>query len=435
MNWQLLPWGFSMVRRLEKSLILIIFLYFNWFQYVFGIRQSILYVAALTLAVLIGFDICLKKRIVIFKSLSIVKTYIIFGSYALLTGLFIATDRVFMLTALLQFFEYVYICYTIYYISRTEASMEWILKVFYITALICGLQTLFFGEVRRSASLFVTTIGETNNPNTLGILMVFGIIAVLFDFESFQNQFLLKMSSIALFSYIVILTGSRKSFLAMVIILVFWLINYFTYTKFNKNNIQFIGFKGLFRKLVIILGVVAALTYVSGGAFSESSMMTKLLQLFTHGGLSESERIPLYLQAFAFFKQYPLFGIGFRQYEVLYFGHIYSHSTYAEILSCTGIVGTLIFFLPIVILLLKLVVSSFIYKNESCYKYRIILLVLLTELFIAGTQIVIYDLSHMTLITYLFWEFRRLENIKCHNVVNLPSDKITVSSTRRGVDV
>lgn len=424
-----------MIRKVEKILILIIFLYLDWFQYVFGVRQVIIYAAALLLAALICTEIIQQRKIVFSRAPSIIKTYFLFGIYALLTGLFIATNSSTMLSALMQYFEYVFICFSIYFISKSEGSMKWILRILYICALICGIQTVLFGKAIRSAAVFVTTMGANNNPNTLGVVMVFGIMAIVFDYEALQKRFMLRIASIVVFAYVTILTGSRKAFIAMAILMIVWAINYVVYTKKSGNEFKTKGIKGVLQNLAIIIGVIAALVYISSSAFSETSMLSKLLLLFTNGGVADSERIPLYQQAVEYFLQHPIFGIGFRQYEILYYSHIYSHSTYAEILSCTGAVGTIIFFVPILGLLCKVIARAFTRINADSYEYRMILLILVVELFIAATQIAIYDLGHMTILTFLFWQFSKLESKRYSSEDGNRHNNSHVQMINRGVQI
>ena len=422
-----------MIRKSEKILILIIFLYLDWVQYVIGVRQVIIYVAAILLAALLGAEIVQQRRVIISRTPSIIKTYLTFGVYSLLTGMVIATNIDFMFSALLQYFEYTFICFSIFYISKIEGSIKWILNILNICSMVCALQTILFGKAIRSATVFVTTMGSRNNPNTLGIIMVFGIMAVLFDYEALRKHFMVKMASIVVFAYVTILTGSRKAFIAMTILLLLWALNYVIYTKQNGNEFQTKGLKGYFQNLAIVICIIAALVYISSSAFSETAMLSKLLLLVSNGGIADSERIPLYQQAFVYFLSHPVFGIGYRQYEVLYFAHIYSHSTYAEILSCTGIMGTLIFFIPIIRVLFKTISRCFSRYVEDAYSYRMVLLILAVELFIAATQIVIYDLGHMTMFTLLFWKFTALENrqsqINQREVINT----VQTSSLYRGV--
>ena len=400
-----------MIRTIEKALILIIFLYLDWFQYVFGVHQWIVYAAAALLALLICLDTVQRRTIAVSGIPKIVLTYIFFGIYAFVSGVFLASDKSFFLTAMLQYAEYMFVCYAIYHVSQEDKDMTWLLGILFLSACLCAFQTVFFGKTIRSAAVYVTTMGRSNNPNTLGIVMVLGMMAVLFDYRFIQKHFVAALISVVVFGYVIILTGSRKAFLAIVLLLAGWVINYVVYTLKSGGRFQTKGWKGFLQNAAIVAGIVAALMYVTSSAFSSTSLVSKLL-LLIRGGLASSERVPLYEQALVFFRQHPFFGVGFRQYEVLYERHLYSHSTYAEILACTGIVGTLIFFLPIGWLTVKGAQRALARTNVYSYMYRMLYLILGIELFIAATQVAVYDLSHMTLFTFLFWQFDRAEEYR-----------------------
>ena len=222
--------------------------------------------------------------------------------------------------------------------------------------------------------------------------------------------------SVVVFAHVVILTGSRKAFLAIALLLVGWVINYVVYTRKSGYRFHTRDWKGFLQNAALVAALVAALFYLTSSAFTNTSLVSKLLLLFSRGGVASSERTVLYEQALVFFSQHPFFGVGFRQYEVLYELHLYSHSTYAEILSCTGIVGTLIFFLPIGWLTVKTALRAFARTNVYSYMYRMLLLILGIELFVAATQVVIYDLSHMTVFTFLFWQFDRAEEYRAQTI-------------------
>ena len=198
--------------------------------------------------------------------------------------------------------------------------------------------------------------------------------------------------------------------------LIGWVINYVVYTRKSGYRFHTRGWKGFLQNVALAAGIVAALLYLTSSAFTSTSMVSKLLQLFARGGVASNERTVLYEQALVFFSQHPIFGVGFRQYEVLYELHLYSHSTYAEILSCNGIVGALIFFLPIGWLTVKTALRAFARTDVYSYMYRMLLLILGIELFVAATQVVIYDLSHMTVFTFLFWQFDRAEAYRAQTI-------------------
>ncbi len=406
-----------MIRTIEKYLVLAILLYLNWFQYVFGVHQVILYIAALLLAGLLVLDTMEQKTIVVSSMPKIVLTYIFFGVYAFVTGAVVATNKSVFLSTIVQYFEYAFVCYAMYHISKEENNMRWVLGALYITAAVCALQTVFFGKTSVSSGVYVITISPSNNPNTLGMMMVFGVMAVLFDYRRIQKHFLMLLISLLVFGYVTMLTGSRKSFISVGILLAGWVVNYVLYARKSGRRITNKGWKGFLQNAAIVVGILGVLIYMSSSAFSQTSILTRLLKLFGSSDLASSERVNLYVQAVEFFKEHPVFGIGYRQFEVLYEMQYYSHSTYAEILSCTGVVGTVIFFAPIVWLTVKLTARAFARTNGLSYKYRMLFLMLAVELLVSATQIAIYDLGHMTVYTFIFWEFDQLERVRTETAV------------------
>jgi O-antigen ligase len=61
---------------------------------------------------------------------------------------------------------------------------------------------------------------------------------------------------------------------------------------------------------------------------------------------SDLGRIDLYSEAWKYFLQNPIFGLGFNQFRLYNSKGMYSHSTYMEILANTGMVGAVLFFAP-----------------------------------------------------------------------------------------
>ena len=75
----------------------------------------------------------------------------------------------------------------------------------------------------------------------------------------------------------------------------------------------------------------------------------------------------------------------------------------------------LLFFIPIVRLVGNMVTRSLKRDIPNLYNYRMLLLVAIVELFMIGMQILIYDLAHMAVLTFLFVEFSLLENQRIEN--------------------
>ena len=146
--------------------------------------------------------------------------------------------------------------------------------------------------------------------------------------------------------------------------------------------------------LTIIISACLAYFYVINNYINSSSFI-RLQKLFSDGGTSV--RLELYRLAIEYWKTSPLFGIGLDQYKILCPYGFFSHSTYAELLSCTGIFGITIFFFPIISLILKLL-KDFYIKKKISYTSKIVLLMILIELFIGVGQVFTFSFEHLLIL-------------------------------------
>lgn len=148
---------------------------------------------------------------------------------------------------------------------------------------------------------------------------------------------------------------------------------------------------------VMIVGIGLGI-YYGITQFVNTSIYARFLMLDN----ASSTRLQLYKDAVKFWKMSPIFGIGFGQYQVFSSYRLYSHSTYAEILACTGIIGCLLFFIPLFAYSFKLLKNAFCKKSQNNYEAVIRLSMLFIELLLGATMIFIYDFSHMLILLYLF---------------------------------
>ena len=391
-----------MVYKLGKILIGIILLYLFWFKEAYMESSLVLYISTILLIVLFFLSIYLKKYKLNLKNSNsnygIVKTFFIFGCYSLFTGFFLVKDRVLFYNQLFIFFSYTLICFFIYYFSADKNNFLWLLKTIVFIGVSCSIQTIIFPYYYSNGSVVVTTMSKTNNPNTLGLVSCFSI----FSLGMLLVQRKIKIKSLFwglnfLFIYIIILTGSRKCLFSGMFLMIYFFIDFFCGKKVSKNQILKI-IPWVFSISIIILFMREKILY-----FYLNSSSFERLQLFFKS-ISENKRLKLYEDAILFWKVNPLFGIGFNQYRVFSIFRYYSHSTYAEILSCSGLVGIILFFTPFIFLIVKLIKVSFSKKYIYRNIYRYILIMIIVELFLGVGQIFIYDLFHMVILTYLFGE-------------------------------
>lgn len=381
-----------MYLKLCKLFVSIFLLYNTWYSQIWEANQLILYVSVGLSAVFMLLDATfVLKRFEIGRVNPIVKMYVIFGLYVIASGVFVSIDKGEFLASAFTYISFTLIAFEIWYISFRLENFSWILNLFYLFALLCALTTIFNGQDYKT-EVVVKTMGKNNNPNTLGVLMVFGIFATIFQKKAFMKNFILKYLSILIFLYVILLSGSRKSLFAGGGLFVFWVIEYFIESRKEKLTL-----KKLFIVGTIILSIVGIVIYILN-VYVGLSGFERLLLLFKEGGTSI--RLELMDMAVQYWKSSPIFGIGLDQFRILNTYGYYSHSTYFEILSCTGILGLLLFFIPLIKLLFTSIKKS-LGKRGDLYKIRICLLMLAVELFLGIGQIFIYSATHMIILVFI----------------------------------
>ena len=378
--------------KICKFFVGIYLLYNMWYSQIWGANQLFLYVS-------VGFSIFfmfldavfVMKKFNIGKINPIIAMYIVYGVYAILTGMIVSIDKHEFFSSVFTYISFTLVVFVFWYISFRTQKTKWILDLIYVLALLCALTTIFNGQPYNNG-VIVTTMGEYNNPNTLGVLMVFGIFATVIQKESFEKHFVLKYTSIFAFLYVILLTGSRKALFAGIGLFIFWLIEYFIEKKKERLSL-----KSLAIIMTVLLSVLGAMGYVVN-IYVGTSGFERLLMFFEEGGTST--RLQLMDMAVQYWKTSPIFGIGLDQFKILNPYGYYSHSTYAEILACTGIIGCLLFFIPLIKILLIAVKKSFRHRADL-YKMRVCLLMLGVELFLGIGQIFIYSISHMLILFFI----------------------------------
>lgn len=385
---------------LEKLFIFIFIVYIEWFKEAYYDVPIILYGSIL------GAISCWFLRIILFdKKIKIKYTskvgvnLVFFGMYSLISGIFIYKDSVFFFNQLFTYFCFVIVCILITYISNQYKDSNWLLKIFIVGSFLCSIQTILYPYPYYNG-IIVTSMSKHNNPNTLGLVMCIGLYSVLI--LNYKKNLSNKISfvSMTLYIYIIILSGSRKSLFVAISIFLCFMVNYF-FKKERNKKIE------LLKKVLLIFGIIFIIIFV-GSHLVNYYQSTSSFERMSNLNMNNS-RFLLYKEAFELWKINPLFGIGFNQYAILSSFKYYSHSTYAEILSCTGLLGFIIFFIPIIRLFFNLMKDSLKKKNKNRNYYRILLLILIFELFLGIGQIFIYEFYHLVILNYIFSE---VENLK-----------------------
>lgn len=381
--------------KLSEFFFFMMLLYFQWFQYAFF---EIPFMMVFTGAGMLGFlalHYYLEDNRLVLPVPGEYVWWLLFFAFAFATGLFLAASKPVFIELLSTSFQYLLIGYAVFLIAAKEKDLDFLIKALLITYLLAAATTILFPvEDPQDPGRF--TMGLTNNANTLGIGMMIGIFCALYltDFKKIPRTIFLFTAIIAM-TYTIILTGSRKSLIALVILLVLWLI--FSLPKLLK----FIPPK----RRIVVLGLVLLLIGIAGitliPLFMDSILINRMISLFTVG--STDERIPMYKEAMVLFRQHPLAGIGFGQFSVVSQFGTYSHSTYAEALSCTGLTGAVLYFGAYSLVFFKLLHKARSlersYEVQHAYQWLAMLFILL---FLAAGIIHFYEIDSYIVFGLMF---------------------------------
>lgn len=370
----------SITLNLAKLFYILLLFYYGWFQMVFF---QIPYMTSLLGIAMMFFILMhiIEKKYLYIRTFNIeIIFWLIFVITSLFTGMIVAKNISLMLSSVLTFLQYLIMIYGMVYISLHDKKIDFFINTFIVFSLVCALTTIFWGVNYTSIRV---SMSEITNPNTLGLIMVIAVFCILYilDFKRIVPTILL-ITLMFTFIYVIILSGSRKSFLSIAIMLLLW----FTFIQLdilkNKSKHKVINF--LILLLAMILGAYFFVSFVT-----ESSMFLRLERLLDSG---DEARLLMYSTAVELFKQNPIIGVGINNYRVLTYFQTYSHSTYAEILVSTGLIGTIIYFIPYISQFFKIVKLIRSENNYIVKKVRLLGIMLLIILLLGIGVIHFYSM-------------------------------------------
>ncbi|USD17469.1 O-antigen ligase family protein [Priestia megaterium] len=395
----------------------LIILYYGWFQVVFfQVPNGLLMLGTGMIGCIILDALMTKKNLLDYITKEIF-LWFIFALTAFLFGIFLVENKSSLFSSILTFSQFLFLIYGIVYISKRKGTISFFVNIFIIFAVICALTTVTVGvEVGQGR----ISMGTRANPNSVGITMALGVGFILYrlDFKRFMYS-IISLGMIGLLTYATLLTGSRKSLIAIILILIYWCL--FVIVKDLKSLDILTKLKMLF--LLTIVSI--AFYYIIYPFFKDSVIFSRLLKLFEAG---DETREGMYSEGFRFFQNNPIVGIGFNNYRnISYFGK-YSHSTYIESLACTGIIGSILYFLPYLLLLYKYMKLSILYNlGYSLMKQsRVMLGIFVLLLFLGVGVIHFYEMTSSIAFGML------IAFCKINKTNSLVAEKIKNQSRKKG---
>ncbi len=280
----------------------------------------------------VGIDVIQRRAIYIGNEIKCWILYVILSFFATA----FVTGSLDFLGDLIKHAQRLMIIMMVAYICEREGSIRFGLRLMAVTAVALALSVL---SVTGDYQLKLDILSGANlSENDTGAIMAFGCFAVLFAWGSRERTALgltaLKALGIVCCLAVMFLSGSRKSLIAAAIIAAGLLLlcakDYFVKLKPAKV-------------LTALIIIVAAYLIVSETLLPYATQTSLYRRMF---GLeadvtveSDAGRLGLYRLGLQEFLARPLLGMGFNQFAARY--RVYTHSTYAEPLACSGVIGLL----------------------------------------------------------------------------------------------
>lgn len=315
---------------------------------------------------------------------------LIMVAYSLLAGLFVAYSYPVLVSSCITYAAFSVICVAICYISTEEESFEWVFDLLIIIAIICAIYLLGFGANLKG---YGKILSDHNNPHVLAAIMNLGIFSTAFKFSKHSiRELIISALLITLFLFCTVESGSRKYLIANACLVAIWALSFSIYLWKSNNPSQ--------RLLLIIMLLVISILLVYyfrniyGGTMIHSRMAD-------YDDLGNVNRVLYYQKALDIFREHPLLGGGYDQFQYWSETGSYSHSTYAETIADFGILGCSIYYTPIILTLGKSIRKALVDQRD--YKSVLLLAFCLVELFIGIGQIFFMAFQHFIVWSILFY--------------------------------
>lgn len=268
---------------------------------------------------------------------------------------------------------------------RSKEDIKKILNLLVFTAslyTIIILATYPIGQILRGTISSEERIRAFNiNPNIVGIFLVYGAMALLQYIEDYKHKLIPAVLSV-IFIMFAFLTGSKKAFFTCIIgVFLILLMKSKGVTKWIRN--LFIAVFAL--ASIVYLCFNVEFLYTTIGYRLETLMNYMMGNSTFADDKSTWGRSYLIEWAREAFRSHPIFGIGIGNFQYTNSFHKYAHNNYWELLANVGIVGFLLYYIP---LFRQLYVALKIrFKSKDCsINFALIMLV----------TIIINDYANMT---------------------------------------
>lgn len=251
--------------------------------------------------------------------------------------------------------------------------------------------------------------GFTRQTAYISGYLVFGIALAVFLRNKFRRKSLNVSLSISIFIMLFgLFLGSKRAHLAFMILS--FLITYLFSTNIKKFFSQLI--KVTSWVIIGLMGFILLILYYTPNPNSPIGKMfyrfTYTIEGFLTGDDITGGRTTLYKYAIELFNDNPIFGIGWRKYNELTFGLLSStsgshpHNIYLQLLTELGIIGLILFVVPIIYSFIKTLKLLMYLSNCIHWKIALQFSLFVQSFFILYGMTGNLLTDHMYLLMYVF---------------------------------
>ena len=207
------------------------------------------------------------------------------------------------------------------------------------------------------------------NANVVAATLLVSVFMAVYEIEmqKYAKRKLLYVLCISIMSLASVLTGTRKIFLSIVIFIGVYLLIIEFFDREKRVSVK--------KLVLIVAGMVLLYKFIS---YAMDSIIGE--RILNTGYEGDRMRNFFYLTAFNMFKERPFFGFGWGGFTARV--GMYSHSTYAELLANTGLVGIVLFIVYILSIITKLIKNIKVASNISSEYYNVYRIALLSFLIV-----------------------------------------------------
>ncbi len=381
----------SYLIQAAKAFLSLLIIYYFWYNEAFSHNALLVYTC------FFGALICTTIHILI-NGISIdkdiplaVKNCFVILLYALVTGFIVSYNTTALMADWIMVLKYSAIAFMICYVSSNKKSMDWVLKLIIITSAISAIQLNINGY---RAYTYRVSLSSHNNPNALGIMLSMGVFSIVFLCKKEIKSILASFALITLLLYSIIETGSRKSLIVSVVMVFLWMITFLKWI--YKSDLTTLKIS----TTVILIIFISIIVYFYVKSFVGSNLQGRM-NFFNEDDSNES-RLNFYRLAWNVFLDKPFFGGGLLQFAFWSGAGTYSHSTFAESIADFGFVGSILYFVPLLITWCRSFKKAFNSKLTS-YKNKMVFFFICGEVFFAFVTILFTEVYHFVGLAIACW--------------------------------